>query len=101
VELSECFGWTWDVLLGISAEEKEERFDEVAVKNEALRIGQEGKESCVMDRFAGFGAWKRGKGTRLSVRIGWRSKWSEEVGKNKLKTKEDSWVVLVLWKAWR
>jgi hypothetical protein len=43
-------------LVGISAEEKEERSDEVAVKNEALRIGQEGKESCVMDRFAGFGA---------------------------------------------
>jgi hypothetical protein len=56
-------------LVGIGPEEEEERSDEVAVKNEALQIGQEGKESCVMGRFAGFGFEKEAK-VRLSIRIG-------------------------------
>jgi hypothetical protein len=56
-------------LVGIGPEEEEERSDEVAVKNEELRIGQEGKESCVMGRFAGFRFEKEAK-VRLSVRIG-------------------------------
>jgi hypothetical protein len=56
-------------LVGIGPEEEEERSDEVAVKNEALQIGQEGKERGVMGRSAGFGFEKEAK-ARSSVRIG-------------------------------